>query len=202
MLPGPSSSVPFDPVLASAEIYDPASGTWTDTGSMNQPRQGHTAMLLPNGKVLVVGGVSYFGGIFPTTAELFDPFTGKWAPTFSLVSGRQDHITALLPNGKVLVAGGFNTSDTGPTAELFDPASVVPLAIQLSQPSRLQSGAIQFTFRNTPGLGFSVLSTTDPSLPIEDWTNYGAPAEFSPGRYQFIDQTPTSPQRFYIVRSP
>ena len=128
---------------------------------MGQPRQTHTATLLPSGKVLVAGGVSYFGGVFPTTAELYDPATGKWSPTLPLVSGRRDHIAALLPTGKVLVAGGFNTSDTGPTTELFDPASVVPTPTLLTQPTKLPTGEFRFTFRNTPGLSFSVLSTTD-----------------------------------------
>jgi len=70
-------SVPFDPVLASAEIYDPTTGIWTPTGYMGQPRQHHTATLLTNGKVLVAGGDSYFGGVLPTTAEVYDPDTGN-----------------------------------------------------------------------------------------------------------------------------
>jgi hypothetical protein len=158
--------------------------------------------LLPSGKVLVAGGVSFFGGLFPTTAELFDPATGKWSPTLPLVSGRTDHTAALLPNGKVLIAGGFNTTDTGPTSELFDPASAVAAPFLLSQPTKLQTGAVQFTFRNTPGLSFTVLTTTNLTLPLNQWTNAGAAAEPSPGHYQFADTTVQGPQRFYRVGSP
>ena len=191
-----------DPTRSSAEIYDPANGIWTPTASMSQPRQAHTATLLSNGKVLVAGGVSFFGGVFPTSAELYDPVAGKWSPTFPLVSGRQDHIAALLPDGKVLVAGGFNNADTGPTAELFDPASVVPAPFLLTRPTRLLTGAVQFTFRNTPGLIFTVLSTTNLSLPVGNWTSPGIAIEVSPGHYQFTDATPDGQQRFYVVRSP
>jgi hypothetical protein len=197
-----SSSPPIDPTRSSAEIFDPATGTWTPTGSMGQPRQTHTATLLPSGKVLVAGGVNYFGGVFPTSAELFDPAAGKWSPTFPLVSGRQDHIAALLPDGNVLIAGGFNSADTGPSTELFDPASVVATPPLLTQPTKLATGAFQFAFRNTPGLSFTVLSATNLGVRLDDWTSLGPAAELSPGHYQFTDVTADSPQRFYSVRSP
>jgi WD40 repeat protein len=193
---------PVDPVLANAEIYDPATGNWTFTGSMGQPRQIHTATLLPSGKVLVAGGMSFFGSVFPTSAEIFDPATGKWLPTLPLTSGRTDHIAALLPDGKVLVAGGFNTSDTGPTTELFDPASAVATPFLLSQPRKLPTGAFQFTFRNTPGLTFTVLSATSLDAHLADWAGLGLAGEVSPGHYQFTDPSPAPLQRFYAVRSP
>jgi len=173
------------------------------TGSMGQPRQHHTATLLANGKVLVVGGDNYFGGVLPTTAEVYDPATEKWSPTLPLVSGRREHIAALLPNGKVLVAGGFNTSDTGPSAELFDPASAVQATpFLLTQPMKLASGAFQFTFRNTPGLNFTALSSANAAAQLENWTSVGSAIEVSPGHYQFTDASPDGHQRFYSVRSP
>jgi hypothetical protein len=159
--------------------------------------------LLANGKVLVAGGDNYFGGVLPTTAEVYDPDTGKWSPTLPLVSGRREHIAALLPDGKVLIAGGFNTSDTGPTAELFDPASAVEAApFLLTQPAKLQTGAFQFTFRNTPGLNFTALSATNAAARLDDWTSVGSTTEVSPGHYQFTDTGPEGQQRFYLVRSP
>lgn len=63
-------------ILASAELYDPAKGTWTATGSMPNPRHGNTATLLANGKVLVAGGHGITEGISTpllARAELYDP---------------------------------------------------------------------------------------------------------------------------------
>ncbi|WP_442282930.1 kelch repeat-containing protein [Variovorax sp. M-6] len=100
-----------------AELYEPATGQWSTTGSMNVGRYGHTATLLSNGKLLVAGGTSFRSTI--TSAELFDPATGQWVPTGSLNVGRTFHYATLLANGKVLVFGGADST----ISELYDPVA-------------------------------------------------------------------------------
>jgi len=100
-----------------------ASGVFEDTGSLGTARERFTATLLPNGKVLVAGGLDDTVTAL-ASAELYDPASGTWTPTGSLGGARDRHGAILLFNGKVLVAGGQD--DTGnplPSAELYDPAS-------------------------------------------------------------------------------
>jgi hypothetical protein len=108
--------------LASAELYDPLSGTFSLTGSMSTIRDYTHAILLANGNVLVVGGVDAYNNRL-ASAELYDPLSGTFSLTGSMSTSRLDHAATLLNNGTVLVTGGHNGSFTEDSAEIYDPGT-------------------------------------------------------------------------------
>lgn len=106
--------------LRSAEIFDPATGVWTATGSMNETRIGHNATLLADGRVLVAGGDPAVA-----TAELYDPTSGRWSSTGSLSQGRKTFLSIRLQSGRVLAAGGSvgSPGEGIASTEIYDPIS-------------------------------------------------------------------------------
>jgi len=114
---------------------DCGSGTFSPTGTMATARTGQTATLLPNGRVLIVGGADADDDTLATnvlaSAELYDPATGSFSPAGSMATGRQYQSATLLPDGRVLIAGGADgLSGTPPlmvttlalaSAELYQP---------------------------------------------------------------------------------
>jgi len=101
--------------------YDPSTGTFTATGSMTTARALHAAVLLPDGTVLIVGGINNPNAA--TSAELYDPFTGTFTATGAMAGAHS--LAILLNNGKIFVTGGFGQTPVSPApnAELYDPAT-------------------------------------------------------------------------------
>ena len=114
--------------LDSAELYDPATGTWRQVASMHVPRQGQTASLLGNGQVLVIGGEAGAA----TTAEAYDPIADRWSPADIRIAARYGFVAVSLRNGKVLVAGGgvvLGTSISDATIQNLGVAGIYEPAI-------------------------------------------------------------------------
>lgn len=121
------------PVWSTSELYDPSIGSFSSTSSMTTSRFGHTATLLPDGRVLVAGGDSStpylgYGSSAQASAELYDPATGLFTATGVMNAARTYHSARLLNTGKVLIMGGFVYDAQGnqislPSAELYDPST-------------------------------------------------------------------------------
>ena len=118
--------------LRTVEIWDPASDAWTQVEDMSEERGQHTATRLPDGRVLVVGGLKegylmgafVFSGVGIASAEVYDPSSDAWSPVESMSQNRAYHAAVLLDDDRVLVIGG--TGDAAlvlDSTELFDPST-------------------------------------------------------------------------------
>ena len=164
--------------LRSSEVYDPGTKTWVTVGQMAIPRAYHTLTLLPDGKVLAIGGVHRYGSVNSvnsfggldgnTTIEMYDPSTGTW----TLISGgmrirRAGHSATLLPDGRVLVVGGGEAG----YAELYDPSTGTWSSSDLPQRSQLQTGTLG------PEVRFAHTNATllnDGRVLINGWSKSGS----------------------------
>ena len=143
LVAGGYSSSSSSSFLASAELYDPATGTWSSTGPMGTARFYHTDTLLPSGKVLVAGGANSY---FLASAELYDPVAGTWSSTTNpMGTARYDHTATLLDGGKVLVAGGYNGSIVA-SVRLYGPG---PGVTAISPPNGPTLGGTTVTLTGT-----------------------------------------------------
>jgi hypothetical protein len=233
---------------------------WSLTGAMNTARQGFTATLLSDGKVLAAGGANSATGYLSST-ELYDVglgFSASWQPQIVTATSPLSLGNSLALTGSgfcgVSEGSGGNTQDSPsdyPVVQLrsvesgqtlfllstnwqtnsvasapvwgFPPgwtrATVfvngipstgsvlnvsvpVPFSCSLSGPARLTNGACQFCFSNSVGALFGMLASTNPALPLSNWTALGGVTEVSPGQFQFTDSQATNIAcRFYRLRS-
>ena len=108
-------------ITATTELLDPSTGSSTPGPDMSEPRVGHTAATLPDGRILLIGG---FGerDVTPTT-DVFDPATNTIAPGLELSVPRADAVTLVLEDGSVLVAGGYDGGESLASAEILAPGA-------------------------------------------------------------------------------
>ncbi|MAT08008.1 MAG: hypothetical protein CL707_02745 [Chloroflexi bacterium] len=99
------------------EIFDPGSGTWTEAAPMSDKRANHSALVLNDGKVLVLGG-GKTDGPYLKSIEIYDPNTDTWKFGADMTKGRVAHTATVLSDGKVLVVGGKGKLTL---AEIYDP---------------------------------------------------------------------------------
>jgi hypothetical protein len=156
-------------ISRSAEIWDPATGQFRLLGAtLVAPRAGHTATLMPDGRVLVVGGFSTGRGY--EFAEVFDPTTETFAVVASVENRERGlHATAKLPDGSVLVLGG-ETEATVPRATvvqfLADGGGTSRVLADLVRPRTLVEGAVSrdgrvFLFGGEVGPGNVTTATAE-----------------------------------------
>lgn len=144
--------------IGDSEVFDPVSGVFASTGSMVEPRDGHTATLLPDGTVLIAAGAQFIGGYGSltelTSAEIFDPAVGEFRTTGAIVgAGRVAHTATLLPNGSVLIIGGeFNIGEPSVIYETSTGTSEFASPLNISR-----GGHTAVALRSGPGCPGPVL---------------------------------------------
>jgi len=140
---GGTSNQPFT-VTASAEVYDPAAGSFSPTGSMSAGRAGQGTIVLPSGRVLIAGGFGDANFSPLSSIELYNPAAGAFSAkgSMNVARSKQGDFAALLPTGNVLFAGG-NSADS--SAELFFPTDPPFLVQKFTTSGSLNTGRLLHT---------------------------------------------------------
>jgi Ca2+-binding RTX toxin-like protein len=182
------------PVVNTAEIYNPATNTWTPTGSLNVRRALATATLLPNGQVLVAGGrwcpnapPATCNFMFRTaTAELYNPATGVWTLTGSMTQARHTTASVLLPDGRVIVPAGFTDAGNGTNADIYNPATGTWSATSNLNFARARQGAMLLQDgRVMVVAGFPATQTTEIYDPATNVWSFAAPLTPTGNRFNY-----------------
>ena len=111
-------------MVKGSEIFDPTSMTWAAAADLNQPRYGHTMVMLKDGKALVVGGAQSYSIMdqdsYRRQIEVYNPATNTWTVIGELPYPRVYSTLTLLPNGDVWMAGGQFLNRSRPDTWLID----------------------------------------------------------------------------------
>jgi sugar lactone lactonase YvrE len=216
-----SNRMVCDEYLSSAEIYDPVEGIFEETGELNEARAEHTASLLPDGRVLIVGGTD--GNTPLATAEIYDPATGTFTYSGNMGTSRMAHTATVMLDGRVLLAGGYSGSYLN-SAEVFTPSSGTfsPVASSMSTQrlrhaaTVLPDGRILFTGGlNSDLLVFDVntqvpsdnvspniVYTSDSQVGFVPYTGSGAVVAFSPSTGEVLERIVTGGEPAFITPLP
>ncbi len=187
---------------ASIEIYDYVTNTWSSGEALSVARQNHTATLLLDGTILVVGG--YTGSGTTASAEIYDPSTGTCKTVAPMILSRHDHSATLLNDGRVLVIGGRSGgsgSDYFTESEIYDPSTNTWTVVGNMAQARIKGSLITFSDgtvlasggRNTPNTsapGSEVFLS-----PFTSWTSTSA--MFQPVTWQTSTLLPND--RFLVT---
>ncbi|MBL0141429.1 MAG: VCBS repeat-containing protein [Betaproteobacteria bacterium] len=134
---------------ATAELFDPATNSWSAAAPMASIRSNHTATLLPDGRVLVTGG---FNGSYLNSAEIYDPWRDAWSSAGTMSAARSEHTATLVADGSVLLVGGWNGTAPETAPERFQ---LYPQLLAGSRPLltvfQLQSGGTGDVVMADPG---------------------------------------------------